>query len=117
MSEVREVVKPIVLTDTTNGDKFTLEFNRESVRFAEMKGFKIDDVSEKPMTALPMLFYFAFRMHHKALPKDKVDKLFEEMGGLTEAMIERLGQLYAMPFNSLIQDEEELKNSKVTVEL
>lgn len=114
---MQEKIKPIVLTDSDNGDVFTLEFNRESVRFSESKGFKIADVAEKPMTALPDLFYYAFRMHHKTLSREKTDKLYDKLGGLTTAMIERLGSLYAEPFNSLIQEEDELKNSHMTVEM
>lgn len=114
---MKEKIKPIVITDGDNGDVFTLEFNRDSVRFAELKGFNVDDISNKPMTAIPNLFFFAFRMHHKNLSREKVDKIYDKLGGLTTAMIERLGALYAAPFESLIQEEDELKNSKMTVEM
>ena len=114
---MKEKIKPIVLTDSENGDVFTLEFNRESVKYAEMKGFNIDDIANKPMTAIPNLFYFAFRMHHKSVSREKIDKVYDKLGGLTTAMVERLGALYAAPFEALIQDEEDLKNSKMTVEM
>lgn len=114
---MKEKIKPIVLTDNENGDVFTLEFNRESVKYAEMKGFNIDDIANKPMTAIPNLFYFAFRMHHKSVSREKIDKVYDKLGGLTTAMVERLGALYAAPFEALIQDEEDLKNSKMTVEM
>ena len=114
---MKEKIKPIVLTDSENGDVFTLEFNRESVKYAEMKGFNIDDIANKPMTAIPNLFYFAFRMHHKSVSREKIDKVYDKLGGLTTAMVERLGALYAEPFEALIQDEEDLKNSKMTVEM
>lgn len=110
-----EKVKPIVLKDTENGDEFTLEFNRESVRFAESKGFNLDDLLQKPVTTVPDFFYYAFRMHHRALARNKVDAIFEELGGLTAPMIERLTELYTAPYDALIQDEEGLKNSKLTV--
>lgn len=113
---MKEKIRPIVITDD-NGDVFTLEFNRDSVRFAELKGFNVEDISNKPMTAIPNLFFYAFRMHHKNLSREKVDKIYDKLGGLTTAMIERLGALYAAPFESLIQDEEDLKNSKMTVEM
>lgn len=114
---MKEKIKPIVITDGDNGDVFTLEFNRESVRFAEMKGFNISDIETKPMSTLPELFYYAFRMHHKSVSKDKADKIYEKLGGLTEAMVARLGALYAAPFETLIQSEESLKNSNMTVEM
>ena len=40
-----ENVKPIRLTDTETGEKYTLEFSRESVKFAEQRGFKLLCVS------------------------------------------------------------------------
>lgn len=114
---MKEKIKPIVITDSENGDIFTLEFNRESIRFAESKGFNVEDISNKPMTALPNLFFYAFRMHHKNLSREKVDKIYDKLGGLTTAMVERLGALYAVPFETLLQDEEDLKNAKMTVEM
>ena len=38
-NEVNEKVKPLILTDNDTGEKYTLEFSRESVRFAEARGF------------------------------------------------------------------------------
>lgn len=111
-------VKPITLTNTENGDKFVLEFNRESVKFAESKGFSIANVENSPMSALPDLFYYAFRMHHRNINRMQTDKiLFEDLGGMSDALIERLGQLYAKPFDDLIQSEDNAKNSKMSVEL
>ena len=117
--EINEEVKPIVLTDTESGQQYVLEFNRESVRFAEMRGFRIGDVGDFPMLKLPELFFYAFRMHHKNVSREKTDKLlFDKMGGMPEGMAERLGQLYAAPFEALTQnsDSDKPKNSTVTVE-
>ena len=114
------MVKPIIIKNTEDGVEYTLEFNRESVVFAEMRGFKIEDLGEYPMTKIPELFFYAFRMHHKNISRDKTDKiLFSELGGIPEGMLERLAELYAQPFNALsvVEEEgEERKNSKFQVE-
>ena len=117
--EVNEQVKPIILHDIENGIDYTLEFNRESVRFAEARGFNIDDVGKYPMTKMPELFFYAFRMHHKNVSREKTDRiLFEDLKGLPEGMAERLGELYAAPFEALTSaDKDNEKNSKMTVEL
>ncbi len=113
-----EKVKPVILHDEDDGISYTLEFTRESVKFAEQRGFDINDVSRFPMTKLPELFFYAFRAHHKNVSRDKTDKiLFEKMGGIPDGLIERLGQLYAVPFMALTDEEGEAKNSRVTVEL
>ena len=116
--DVNEQVKPIIIHDTENGIDYTLEFNRDSIRFAEQRGFDIDDVGKYPLTKVPELFWYAFRMHHMRLSKEQTDRiLFDEMGGMPKGMAERLGELYAAPLKALSQDEEKGKNSRVTVDM
>lgn len=111
-------VKPIILTDTDTNTQYVLEFNRESVRFAESRGFDISDIEKHPMTRIPEFFYYAFRMHHRNVSREKTDKiLFEDLGGMSEQMLMRLGELYSVPLESLVAGEDEPKNSKMTVEL
>ena len=107
-------MKPIILKDKDT--EYTLEFNKESVKFAELRGFKIEEVGEYPMTKIPELFFFAFRMHHKNVAREKTDKILEEMGGLPEGFVARLVELYTAPFDFLLEGEER-KNSKWTVEM
>lgn len=117
---VNEEVKPIILRDDEKGVTYTLEFNRESIKFAEMRGFDIDDLGKYPMSKMPELFFYAFRMHHKNVSREKTDKiLFDDLGGMQPGMIERLAMLYAEPFKALTPDEDEAqpKNSHMTVEM
>ena len=107
-------MKPIILKDKDT--EYTLEFNRESVKFAELRGFKIEEVGEYPMTKIPELFFFAFRKNHKNVAREKTDKILEEMGGLPEGFVARLVELYTAPFDFLLEGEER-KNSKWTVEM
>lgn len=114
MSESK-IVKPIIVTDNETGMEYTLEFTRDSIVFAERKGFEISDVSRFPMTKVPELWYYAFRAHHKGMPREKTDKLLERAGGFNEDLMVRLGELYALPFESLADADEE--NPTVTVKL
>ena len=117
--EREERVKPIVLT--VDGREYTLEFSRESVRFAESRGFDLDDLARFPMTKTYEFFFYAFRMHHKGLPRDKTDQIIDEgfggVGGIPEGVLERLGKLYAEPFNVHNDDGEDGKKLKVSVEM
>ena len=116
--EIIEEVKPIIIHDEEKGIDYTLEFNRDTVRFAEARGFDIDDVGKFPLTKLPELFFYAFRMHHPNIARANTDKiLFEDLGGLPEGAVERLGALYAIPLKALSGKENKAKNPKVTVEL
>ena len=118
MEEVKRP-KPIVLHDEETGQEYTLEFNRDSIRFAESRGFVIEDVGKYPMTKVYELFFYSFRMHHKNVSREKTDRLIDEgwggLGGIPEGVIERLGELYAAPFIALTDGEE--KNARLTVEL
>lgn len=110
--------KPIVLTDTDTGNQYTLEFNRESVKFAEQRGFSIGDVARYPMLKAPELFWYAFRMHHKNVSKEKAERiLFDDLGGMSESMLDRLIELYDMPYETLLSDEDTDRPTKMTVSL
>lgn len=109
-------VKPIIVTDDETGMEFTLEFTRESVRFAESRGFKIQDVSDYPMTKIPELWFYAFRANHKNVARNKTDELLDGLGGIPDGLLERLGELYAAPFSALTDGQTE-ENPRVTVKL
>ena len=116
-----EKVSPIILK-TDDGKELTLEFSRESVKFAEARGFTLEDVDKYPMTKIPEFIYYSFRMHHKNIALDYAEKLvFEKFGGigkLPKGFMQRLVDLYVQPFGTLTDDEdenEEEKNPLVTV--
>lgn len=116
---VNEKIKPITLTQKETGEQYILEFSRESVRFAEARGFNPDDVTRFPMTKIPELWFYAFRMHHKNVSRERTDKfLFDELGGVPDGLLERLLALYAAPFEVLSTENEngETKNATMTVE-
>jgi len=116
-AEVR--IEPIRITDNDTGNVYELDFSRESVRFAEARGFDPDEISKYPVTRIPELWYYAFRMHHRGLARNKTDALLEKLGGLSGAMIERLGMLYnqAGLVHTITTDEDIAKNAAVTVEM
>ena len=115
----KTAVKPIVLRDDV-GNVYVLEFNRDTIKFAEARGFKVQVLEDGvSMSAIEELFFYAFRMHHPNMSKANTDKiLYEDLGGLHEGMLERLVELFLTPFNTLIATSEDaVKNSKMTVDL
>ena len=112
-------IDPIVITLEDTKETFTLEFDRDAIRFAESRGFKIEDISDYPMTKVPEIFYYAFRMHHRNVSKEKTDRILNDyfggIGGLPDGFMERLGALYGQPFTVL--EDKEGKKGKVTVQL
>ena len=109
-------VKPITL-QYEDGTTYTLEFSAQTVADGERAGLIYSQIMDKPVSLVPLLFFFAFKMHHPSISKKKTDKtLYEDLGGLTEAMQERLIELYLEPMNSLGNDGA-VKNPTLTVEM
>lgn len=105
--------------DKKTGETYELDFTRESVMFAEARGFKIADTADFPVTGLIDLFFYALRARHKSVSKEKAQKMLDALGGLTRPALNRLIELYNQAASSnLIQDEEELeKNEAAGLEL
>ncbi len=115
-----ERINPIRITDEDTGKVYTLDFNRDSVRFVEQQGFKIDETFDFPNVNIPKLFYYSFRANHRNVSLQQTQVLLDKMGGITEDIAVRLIDLYrqATVSNNVLQEKEELaKNSRVTVEL
>ena len=119
MINLEDRVKPVFITDNETKERYELDFSRESVKFAEARGFEIDSVATFPATKIPELFFYAFRKNHRKMARANTDALMESMNGLSGALLERLIQLYQQAgLSHVIQtDEEAEKNSAVTVEL
>lgn len=109
------MAEPIIIT-MEDGKEYTLEFDREAVTYAERIGFSMDDIDSKMMNRVPELFWLAFRKNHPKVTKKEADHiLFDELGGAWEALITRLGELFADGYTSLVNEEEQPKNPKVRV--
>lgn len=117
--DIQDRVNPIRITDNNTGKVYELDFSRESVRFAENRGFVLEDVTRFPVTKIPEFFYYAFRKNHKNLAKSQTDALLEEMGGVTNKFLERLILLYneAALTHVIASEDDAGKNANVTVEL
>ena len=112
-----EQVKPLVLQFKKEKKEYTLEFNRDTIRFAEARGFVPDDVDKYPMTKIYEFFWLAFRMHHPSFSLNQAEKMLDKMGGMSDALGKRLGELWAVPYETLNQNNGDEKNGSVTVEL
>lgn len=114
----QDIIPPIKVTDE-DGTEYTLDFSREAVKFAENRGFKIGEVLDFPSTHVPALWYYAFRKNHRNVARDKTDAFLDELGGLDGKTLARLVDLFqqAALHNVVRGEDEEVKNSKVTIDL
>lgn len=99
-----------------NGKDYTLEFTRDSVRYAESRGFRIDEFEEKVLTNTENLFYFAFKAHHPEVTTEEAYKiLYDEFGGLSSDEVRNLVEDYVETYTALINEESPKKSRKVTI--
>ena len=91
--------KQIVLT--YEGNDYTLEFNRKTVKRMEDSGFVVD--TNKPTTMIEGLFRGAFQMHHRRLDNKLIDQIWDAQNHKDD-LLAALVQLYTEPISSLMED-------------
>lgn len=111
-----EKVNPIILTDNDSGKKYTLDFDRATVKRVEKNGFSLPDCERFP-SLYEDLFYYAFlKNHEREISRKRADELLESIGGVADApegFFPRLVDLYVQTFKTL----DDSKNGRVTIEL
>lgn len=109
-----ERIAPIELT--YKGEKYILDFDKESVKFAEARGFMWDNVARFPVTTIPELFFYAFRKNNPKVARANTDRILEAMGGMTQKLVERLRDLYDQNLECVVCPEDDFDpNGEVTV--
>lgn len=112
-------ISPIYVVDGETGTKYELDFNKESIAYAKRTNFDIDEVTKYPAIAVPDLFYIAFRMHNKSVSREKTDRIFAAMGGLSGKALAKLVGLYqqAALVGTFRDDDEPVKNARYSLEM
>lgn len=99
------------ITLNYNDKDYTLEYNRQSVRMMESQGFVLEEISTKPVTMIPMMFYGAFMKNHRGMKRAFVDEIYDEIvdkSGLINALME----MYAETLSTLT-DENEVEGNAI----
>jgi hypothetical protein len=121
MAETKEVINPIKITDKETNRVYILDFDRESIKFAEAQGFDWHLMRSQLATQTELLWYCAFRKYNRQVPREKAISILDELGGMRPEWVDRLSELWAQGLDSLIADddapEDDAKNAKMTVTL
>lgn len=91
---------------TYNDKAYTLEYTRKSIEIMERQGLKISEISDKPMTTLPLLFAGAFLAHHKFEKREVIDEIYSKMSNRDE-LLHTLIEMYNEPINKLMDEPDE----------
>lgn len=94
------------ITVTYNSQEYVLEYSRNAVKQMEQQGFVLDQISDKPMTMVPLLVYGAFIKNNKGIKRNLVDEIYEniadKIGSDDEnGFIQTLLEMYAETVNTL----------------
>ena len=91
------------ITMTYGKTEYTLEYSRQSVKTMEAQGFVLEELTQKPMTMIPMLFSGAFIKHHRGMKRSLIDEIFDEIADKT-ALMEALMEMYAETLSTLTEN-------------
>ena len=110
------------ITITYKKNDYVLEYSRNAVKQMESQGFVLDQISDKPMTMVPLLVYGAFMKHNRGIKRDLVDEIYDhltaKLGDEENGFIHTLLDMYADTVNTLTNnnssDEGNVATWKVT---
>lgn len=86
-------------------EKYVLEFDRATVKYLEDTGFVIDDLTKRPATMIPMLFYAAFRKNHSGMKRKVIDEMYEDLKSKSD-LLSALMELYSEPLEALLDNDK-----------
>lgn len=100
------------LTFEYEGEKFTLEYTRRTVKMMEQQGFVLNNVDDIPLTAIPALFAGAFMAHHRFTNRKRIDEIYEKMPNKVDLM-KNLAEMYTEPIAALFDEPDEAAEGNV----
>ena len=63
---------------TYKGEKYCLEFNRETVKLLEKNGFKLEEFLEQPMSNIELVFTASFVKNHPKTKQIVIDEIYKK---------------------------------------
>lgn len=103
--EKPRMAKQIVLKDA-NGNKYTLEFDRDTVKKMIRKGFVLDTEPSHLLVLAEDLVTGAFQMHHKKMDWERIEPIFMAQTQRPE-LLKKLAEMYMEPAETLLGGGDE----------
>lgn len=100
------------ITVTYKKNDYILEFSRTTASQIEDMGFVLEQLTEKPMKMIPMLFYGAFLKHNRGISRKLVDEIFDNLVNKSgedgeSGIIGVLAEMYAETVQTLTDSKSE----------
>lgn len=96
-----------------NGEKYTLEYDRDVVIKIERAGLNVNEIASKPVSSMQMLFEGAFLKNHKRIKREDVLAIYDTIKN-REQLNNALLEMYIDVYNSTVGDDDENDDSKNT---
>ena len=99
------------------GVDYTLEYNRASVKVLEANGFKIEELLDKPMTNIELMFQCAFIKNHPNVQLTTISEILNQCPDKNQ-LVASLKTMIDETYESLLAEPDNLGNvSWKTVDL
>ena len=100
---------------TYDGQDYTLEYDRMSVKLLEQAGFNLEEYIAKPMNNIELAFAAAFIKHHPKVSQETMDKIYKSCPNKNQ-LIATLSNMIDECYRSLTDEPEGDDVGKVTWE-
>ncbi len=101
---------------TYNGEKYTLEYDRSTVKLLENAGFVLEEFLRKPANNIELVFSGAFVKHHRSLSQNTIDEIYSKVKDKT-GLIQALQKMIQDTYESLLDDPKDGEEGNVTWEV
>lgn len=95
-------MKTITVSDE-NGNKYTLEFTKNTIVAMERVGFSLDKFEEQPVLMTTLLVQGAFAKNHARVKNSTIERVFNSLKN-KEAFIEKLVEMYLEQRDALVDE-------------
>ena len=89
-----------------NGQKYVLEYTRESVALMEKQGFAVSELTTRPMLMLPLAFQGLFYKNHRNVNKAFVDEVYDNFKD-KEKLLQTIAEMLDECYSSLTDSNKE----------
>lgn len=93
-------MKSITVSDE-NGNKYKLEFTKNSIIQLEAAGFNLNSFDDSPVTMITLLTRGAFKANYPSMKAERADEIIEGLEAKDE-LIGKLAEMYAEHAEKLV---------------
>lgn len=93
------------------GVDYTLEYNREAIKYMEGRGLDVTQIDTKPLTMISILWQGAFLKNHRREKTEKIEEIYSKIPNKSD-LNAALSEMYIETYSILIADSEEKDDTK-----